>query len=105
MIVGEDVAMSVHDGVLGCVIWYGSECSCQCMISGLSYASVCLMFKGNFVIVGEGIVVGAFVVIALNTMMMAHFGVMVSALTYTEMSALMCAVLTNVYFLRWWGDI
>jgi hypothetical protein len=38
VIVGADVAMSVHDGVLGSVLWYGSECSCQCEISRLSYA-------------------------------------------------------------------
>jgi len=38
VIVGEDVAVSVHDGVLGSVLWYGSECSCQCVISRLSYA-------------------------------------------------------------------
>ena len=38
MIVGEDVAVSVHDSVLGSVLWYGSECSCQCVISGVSYA-------------------------------------------------------------------
>jgi hypothetical protein len=42
--------------------------------------SLCLLFEGDVVIVGEGIVVGAFVVIAVNTMMMAHVGVMVSAL-------------------------
>ena len=42
--------------------------------------SLYLLFEGNVVIVGEGILVGAFVVIAVNTMMMAHFGVMVSAL-------------------------
>jgi len=45
--------------------------------------------------------VGVFVVIALNTMMMAHFGVMVSALADIEVSALMCTVLTNVCCLRW----
>jgi len=50
-------------------------------------------------------VVGVFVVIAVNTMMMAHFGVMVSVLADTEMSVLMCAVLTHVYCLRWWGGI
>ena len=38
MIVGEDVAVSVYDGVLGSVLWYGSECSYQCVISGCSYA-------------------------------------------------------------------
>ena len=37
MIVGEDVAVSVH-GVLGSVLWYLSECSYQCVIRGLSYA-------------------------------------------------------------------
>jgi hypothetical protein len=42
--------------------------------------SLCLLFEGDLVIVGEGIVVGAFVVITVNTMMMAHVGVMVSAL-------------------------
>jgi len=65
----------------------------------------CLLFKGNLVIVGEGIVVGAFVVIAVNTMMMALFGVIVSALADTEVSAFMCAVLTHLCSLRWWGDI
>ena len=35
MIVGEDVAVSVHDSVLGSVLWYGSECSCRCVINGL----------------------------------------------------------------------
>jgi hypothetical protein len=38
VIIGEDVAVSVYDGVLGSVLWYGSECSCQCVISGVSYA-------------------------------------------------------------------
>jgi len=37
VIVGEDVAVSVH-GVLGSVLWYLSECSYQCVIRGLSYA-------------------------------------------------------------------
>jgi hypothetical protein len=60
--------------------------------------SLCLLFEGNLVIVGEGIVVGAFVVIAVNTTMMAHFGVMVSALADTEVSAL----LTRVWGLRYW---
>jgi len=63
--------------------------------------SLCLLFEGNLVIVGEGIVVGVFVVIAVNTMMMANFGVMVSALVDTEVSALMCVVLTHVCCLRW----
>ena len=63
--------------------------------------SLRLLFEGNFVIVGEGVVVGAFVVIAVNTMMMAHIGVMVSALADMEVSALMCAVLTHVCCLRW----
>jgi hypothetical protein len=67
--------------------------------------SLCLLFEGNLVMVGEGIVVGVFVAIAVNTMMTAHFGVMVSALSDTEMSVLMCAVLTHVYRLRWWGGI
>jgi len=73
-------------------------------VRGFSYA-FCLLFKGNLVIVGEGIVVGALVVIAVNTMVMAHFGVMVSALADTELSAFMCAVLTHVCCLRWWGGI
>jgi hypothetical protein len=63
--------------------------------------SLCLLFEGNLVIVGERIVVGAFVVIAVNSMMMAHFSVMVSALADTEVSVLMCAVLTHVCCLRW----
>jgi len=63
--------------------------------------SQCLLFEGNLVIVGEGIVVGVFVVIAVTTMIMAHFGVMVSALADTQVSALMCAVLTHVCCLRW----
>ena len=66
---------------------------------------LCLLFEGNLVIVDERIVVGAFVVIAVNTMIMANFGVMVSALADTEVSALMCAVLTHVYCLRWCGSI
>jgi len=40
---------------------------------------LCRLFEGNLVIVGEGMMVGAFVVITVNTMM-ALFGVMVSAL-------------------------
>jgi len=67
--------------------------------------SLCLLFEGNFVIVDERIVVGAFVVIAVNTMIMAHFGVVVSALADTKVSALMCAVLTHVCCLRWCGGI
>jgi hypothetical protein len=63
--------------------------------------AVCLLFEGNLVIVGEGIVVGAFVVIAVNTMIMADFGVMVSALADTEVGMLMRAVLTHVCCLRW----
>ena len=38
MILGEDVAVGVHDSVLGSVLWCGSECSCQCVISRVSYA-------------------------------------------------------------------
>jgi hypothetical protein len=38
VIVGADVAVSVYDGALGSVLSYGTECSCQCMVSGLSYA-------------------------------------------------------------------
>jgi len=38
VIVGEDVAVSVHDGVLGSVLWNGSDCSCRCVISRVSYA-------------------------------------------------------------------
>ena len=96
--------MSEYDGVLESVLSYCSECSCQCVVSGLSYA-FCLLFKGNLVIVGDGIVVGAFVVIAVNTMMMALLGIMVSALADTEVSAIMCVVLTHVCCLRWWGGI
>ena len=58
--------------------------------------SLRLLFEGNLVIVGEGIEVGVFVVIAMNTMMMADVGVMVSVLADTEVSALMCVVLTYV---------
>ena len=57
------------------------------------------------VIVGERIVVGAFVVIAVNTMMMALCGIMASALADTEVSAFMCVVLNQVCCLRWWGGI
>jgi len=35
---GDYAAVSVHDGVLGSVLWYNTECSCECMISGLSQA-------------------------------------------------------------------
>jgi hypothetical protein len=62
--------------------------------------SHCLLFEWNLAIVGEVIVVGVFVVIAVNTMM-ANFDVMVSALADTEVSAFMCAVLTHVCCLRW----
>jgi len=58
---------------------------------------LCLLFEGNLVIVGEGMMVGAFVVIAVNTMM-ALFGIRVSALAGTEVSAL----LTRVWGLRYW---
>jgi len=67
--------------------------------------ALCVMWEGNLVIVGEGIVEGAFVVISVNTMMMAHFGVMVSVLADTEVSALMCAVFTDVCCLRECGGI
>jgi len=46
-------------------------------------------------------VVGMFVVISVNTMMMAHFRVMVSALADAELSALMCVVLSHVCCLQW----
>jgi len=74
--------VSVHDGELGSVF-------------------LCLLFEGNMVIVGERIVVGGFVVIAVNTMMTVLFGGMVGALADTEVSALMCAVLTHVCCLQW----
>jgi len=96
-IVGEDVAVSIHDGVLGSVLSYGSKCSCQCVVSRLSICFLGLLFEGNMVIVGENIMVGAFVVIAVNTMM-GLFGVVVSALAGTEVSAL----LTCVWGLRYW---
>jgi hypothetical protein len=35
--VGEDVAMGVHDSVLGSLLWYEIECSCLCWMSGVSY--------------------------------------------------------------------
>jgi len=73
-------------------------------VSGLSYAFLS-PFKGNLVIVSDGIVVGVFVVIAVNTKMMALCGGMVSELADTEVSALMCAVLTHVCCLRWCVDI
>jgi hypothetical protein len=82
------------------VLSYGIECSCQWLVTGLSYA-VCYQFKGNLGIVVEGIVVGVFVVIAVNTMMMALFGVIVSALADSEVSAFMHVVLTQVCWLRW----
>jgi hypothetical protein len=63
--------------------------------------SLCLLFEWNLVTVGEQIVVGAFVVIAVNTMTLAHISVMVSALADTEVSVLMCTVLTHVCCLRW----
>jgi len=75
-IVGEDVAVGVLDSVLG--------------------SFLCLPFEHNLVIIGEVIVVGAFGVIAVYTMMMALFGVMVSAFADTEVSAFMCAVWTHV---------
>ena len=68
------------------------------------WLSLCLLFEGNLVIVGEGMMVGAFVVIAVNTMM-ALFGVMVSALADTEVSVLMCAVLTHVCCVQWCSGI
>ena len=70
------------------------------MVSELSYF-LSLLFEGNLVIAGEGIVVGTFVVIAVNTVMMAHLCIMMSAVADTEISALMCAVLTHVCCLRW----
>jgi len=33
VIVGEDVAVIVHDGVRGSVVCYGSKCSCPCLIN------------------------------------------------------------------------
>jgi hypothetical protein len=65
------------------------------MVSELSYF-LCLLFEGNLVIAHEGIVVGTFIVIAVNTVMMAHLGMMISVLGDTEMSAMMCTVLTHV---------
>jgi len=59
---------------------------------------LCLLFEGNFVNVGKQMLVGAFVVIAVNTMMMALFGVMVCALAGTEVSA----SLTRVWGLPSW---
>jgi hypothetical protein len=38
VIVGEDVAVSVYDSLLGSVLSYSSECNCQCVVSGHSYA-------------------------------------------------------------------
>jgi len=48
VIVGEDVALSVHVGVFGSVLSYGSEFSCQCMVSGLSYAFSVVCSKGTW---------------------------------------------------------
>jgi hypothetical protein len=80
-------------------------CSRQCTWWFTWKFSLCPLFEGNLVIVGEGIVVGVFVVIAVNTMMMAHFGVIISALADTAVSALMCMVLTHVDCLQWWADM
>jgi hypothetical protein len=66
---------------------------------GCRMLSLDLLFEGNLIIVGEGIVVGVFVVITVNTMMMTHFGEMVSALADTEVSVLMCALLTHIFCL------
>lgn len=49
-------------------------------------------------IVGDGIVVGTFVVISVSIMMKAHFGVVVRTPACREL----CAVLTCVYYLRYW---
>lgn len=59
---------------------------------------LCLRFQDNLLIAGEGKVVCVFVVIAVNTIMMALLGVMVSAIAGTEVSAL----LTCVWGLRYW---
>jgi hypothetical protein len=48
VIVDEDVAVSVYDSVLGSVLSYSSECSCQCMVSGLSYAVSVSCSKGTW---------------------------------------------------------
>jgi len=48
VIVGEDVAMSVHNSVLGSVLSYGGECSCQCVVTGLSYAFSVSCSKGTW---------------------------------------------------------
>jgi hypothetical protein len=46
--------------------------------------------------VGEGIMVDAFVVITVNTILMAHCVIIASALADMEMSVLMCVVLTHI---------
>ena len=63
--------------------------------------SLYLLFEGNLGIIGERIVVGAFVVIPVNTMMMAQFGVMMSTVADTEVSQLMCVELTHVCCQEW----
>jgi len=55
-----------------------------------------LLFEGIVGIVGEGIVVGAFVVIAVNTMIRARIVVMVSDCADTEVSTFVFVGLTNV---------
>jgi hypothetical protein len=57
--VGEDVAMGVHDSVLGSLLWYEIECSCQCRISGVSYTCSLSPVQRNLLIVGERFVVDA----------------------------------------------
>jgi hypothetical protein len=83
---GEDVAVSVHDSPLGSVF-------------------LCPLFEENLVIIGEVIVGGAFGVIAVNTMKMVLLDAISSVHAGTKVSAFMCAVLTHVYCLRWWGGI
>jgi hypothetical protein len=48
VIVREDEAMSVHDGVLGSGSSYSCEYSCQCMVSGLSDAFSVSCSKGTW---------------------------------------------------------
>jgi len=44
--VSEDEAVSVYDGVLGSVLLYSFDCSCECMVSGPLYAFSVFCSKG-----------------------------------------------------------
>jgi len=70
-----------------------------------SQCFLCFQFQQNLVILSEEIVVGAFIVIALNTIRMAHFGVMPSVLANAEVSVLTFVVLIQVCYLCYRGGI